>query len=483
MNAQALLAILPVIITAAGSVAVMLGVSVRRDIVNTVRLTLASLAIALLTLPVVAGIAPLQVTPLLVMDAYGVFFCGLILSTSVVVTLLFDDYFHGEGNDELYLLLLTATLGAVVLVFSAHFAAFFLGLETMSVSLFAMIAYTVNRETALEAGVKYLILSGVSSSFLLFGTALVYTDLGTLEFARMAALASATGWSPLVIAGFTMAVAGLAFKLSLVPFHMWTSDVYEGAPAPVTAFVATVSKGAIFALLVRYFIVAGAMSSHPMATIFSILAVLSILVGNLLALQQTRLKRLLAYSSIAHMGYLLIPLVAGAVIEPQRVVEAVAFYLLAYFVTTLGAFGLICNLGRDDCELMQVSDLKGLFWTQPGLATVFTVMLMSLAGIPLTAGFIGKFYLFATGVEGTLWMLLMVLIAGSGIGLYYYLRVVVSMLKSPDDTSDIPTPRVQYGKGILIGLALVLIVLGVFPAPVTEVIHHMATSISGGPAG
>ncbi len=474
MTFAAFIAILPIILTAGASVAVMLGIAFERSHAQTVRLSLIGLGLAILSLPIAGLLAPIQATPLIIIDDYALFFIGLILSTGVVVTLLFSDYFgQGDSEDEeIYLLLLTAVLGAVVLVASRHFATLFLGLETMSVSLFAMIAYTVRKEMALESGVKYLILSGVSSGFLLFGSALVYAELGTFEFDQMSVLADSANWSPMVIVGLTMAVSGLAFKLSLVPFHLWTSDVYQGAPAPVTAFVATVSKGAIFALLLRYFVSADALHNFPVVIVFTILALLSILVGNLLALLQDDLKRLFAYSSIAHMGYLLIPFVAGAVIGKQLLIESVAFYLVAYFITTLGAFGMISALSNADREFTHIEDLKGLFWEKPLLAAAFTTMLLSLAGIPLTAGFIAKFYIFASGVQGAMWLLIFTLVLGSGIGLYYYLRVVMVMMKSPDTSSEPAEPRqiAQSGQLVLVGLMLLLIYLGVNPGPLTEVI-------------
>ncbi|MCI0667683.1 MAG: NADH-quinone oxidoreductase subunit N [Methylococcaceae bacterium] len=474
MTFDGLLALLPIILSATAAIVVMLGIAVCRSHSRTVNLTLYGLIATLITLPLVGGVIPIQVTPLIIMDSFSVFFIAMIAATGIVVTLLCRAYFgeRDSENEELYLLLLTAVLGAVVLVSSRHFAALFLGLETMSVSLFAMIAYTVRNEFSLEAGVKYLILSAISSSFLLFGSALVYAEFGSLVFSDMLSLATTSGWTPLTAVGLSMVVVGLAFKLSLVPFHLWTSDVYQGAPAPVTAFVATVSKGAVFALLLRYFASADLFQHYPVYAVISLLAMASILVGNFLALQQNDLKRLLAYSSIAHMGYLLIPFVAGISLGKEVVIESLSFYLVAYFITTLGAFGMISVMTSGEKEMTDIADYRGLFWKKPGSAVLMTAIFLSLAGIPLTAGFIGKFYIFYAGVQASLWPLIFVLVIGSGIGLYYYLRVIVAMLEEPGPLKYAEEPLGAFLA--LAGLGVLVIILGVYPSPLSDLIYQIA---------
>src|SRR5665213_627364 len=250
-----------------------------------------------------------QVTALLIIDSYALFFMGLIVAASFAVALLAYGYLAArEGNrEEFYVLILVATLGAMVLAASTHFVSFFLGLEILSVALYALISYLHGRALPVEAGIKYLVLAAASAAFLLFGIALLYADLGTMDFARIAQLlATQADLNPtLLLPGVALIVTGIGFKLALVPFHMWTPDVYEGAPAPVTAFVATVSKGAMFALLLRYFHQSGVRSFSPVFLAISIIAVASMFAGNLLALLQNNVKRILAYSSIAHMGCLL----------------------------------------------------------------------------------------------------------------------------------------------------------------------------------
>ena len=271
-------------------------------------------------------------------------------------------------------------------------------------------------------------------------------------------------------------MAGLGFKLSLVPFHLWTPDVYEGAPAPITAFIATVSKGAVFVLLLRYFISTNSYTYTPLLNVFSVIAGLSILVGNLLALLQNNVKRMLAYSSIAHMGYLLVAFIAGGSITPVLVVETVTFYLLAYFITTIGAFGVVSVLSTQQTEADDISFYRGLFWRRPWLAATFTLMLLSLAGIPLTAGFIGKFYIFTSAADGRLWGLLLAIIVGSGLGLYYYLRIIVVMSMNVEATAIKFAKPTQdlISTAILVVLTMLLVWIGIYPNLLVNVIQSVS---------
>jgi NADH-quinone oxidoreductase subunit N len=340
--------------------------------------------------------------------------------------------------------------------------------------LFVLVGYALGQSRSLEAATKYLVLSGVSSALLLMGMALIYSECGQLSFSGIEQyLAEQEIFNAMVLTGIVFIVAGVGFKLSLAPFHMWTPDVYEGAPAPVTAFIATVSKGAVFLLLLRFFLSGGGYSYVSMMTVITVMSVMSILLGNVLALLQDNVKRMLAYSSIAHMGYLLIAFIAGGGIESDFVVESVIFYLVAYFMTTLGAFGVVSLLSTPQSEAVELSSYRGLFWRRPGLATVFTFMLLSLAGIPLTAGFIGKFYIFAVGADAQLWGMLLVLIIGSGLGLYYYLRVIVVMSISQESGNYAGREAVlaRMSSAVLVLLTLLLVWLGVDPIHLMNLIH------------
>src|SRR5580658_8988781 len=431
MNTRDLLALLPLLLIAASAVVLMLGIAFKRSPALAVGLTLAGLAAAFVSIWAAVPVVPLQVTPLLLVDKYALFYIGLIVASAAVAAVLSYQYFEeheGQGhkgqNEELYLLLLLATLGCAVLVASNHFASFLLGLEVLSVSLYGMLAYLTNRRVALEAGIKYLILASASAAFLLFGMALIYADTGTMEFSRLRELPlSGSGFT--LLAGIALTVTGIGFKLGVVPFHLWTPDVYQGAPPPVTAFVATTSKSAMVALLLRYVYLSGALRSHAVFLVFAIIAVLSMFAGNLLALRQTNVKRILAYSSIAHFGYILVAFLAGSTMA----IEAVAFYLVAYTVTILAAFGIVTVLSRsgrdsDDLDDGDLEEYRGLFWRRPAIAGVFTAALLSLAGIPATMGFVGKFYVLAAGANARAWPLIVILVVTSVAGLFYYLRIL-----------------------------------------------------------
>ncbi|HEX7940654.1 MAG TPA: proton-conducting transporter membrane subunit, partial [Gemmatimonadaceae bacterium] len=302
--------IAPLVIVAATVVVVTIAVSVRRSHRVTAILTLAGLAVAFVVLSAAwrtRGSPPVAAA-LLVMDAYARLYAGLVLAATAAVALLSYGYLDEwrEQREEYYLLLLLASLGALILVAAAHFVSFFLGLELLSVSLYGLIAYPRRRADAIEAGLKYLVLAATSAAFLLFGIALIYADAGTLAFAQMPLAAIRTPAGAATAAGIALIIVGFGFKLALVPFHLWTPDVYQGAPAPITAFVATVSKGAMFALLFRFFSLIDVPAHRALWIAFALLAAASMIVGNLLALMQDNVKRLLAYSSIAHLGYLLV---------------------------------------------------------------------------------------------------------------------------------------------------------------------------------
>jgi NADH-quinone oxidoreductase subunit N len=375
-----------------------------------------------------------------------------------------------ERKEEYYILLILATLGSSMLLISKHFISLFLGLEILSVALYAMIAYLRKRERSDEAGIKYLILAAFSSAFLLFGMALVYVETGTMDFERIGEFLRGVHEMPLtIVGGIGLMIVGMGFKLGLVPFHLWTSDVYEGAPAPVTAFIATVSKGGMIILLVRFFITVDGYQYRPLVLTFVVLSIASMFVGNFLALRQDNVKRLLAYSSIAHMGYVLVAFLAGDGLG----VEAVCFYLVAYFATSLGAFGIIALLSDEDRDAERIDDYRGLLWSRPLVATAFIVMLLSLAGIPLTAGFVGKYYLIAAGVSVERWVLVLFLALNSVIGLYYYIRIIAVMFERPTEKSESELHSRTYWVNMmtLFMLTILIIWFGVSPEGMISLIR------------
>ncbi|MET1076542.1 MAG: NADH-quinone oxidoreductase subunit NuoN [Pseudomonas sp.] len=478
---QHLLALLPLLVTCATLVVVMLAIAWRRNHALTFVLSIIGLNLALLSLVPALQAAPLAVTALLQVDSFAIFYMGLILVSTLACVTLVHAYLGAEsgagypGNrEELYLLILLAAAGGLVLVCAQHLAGLFIGLELLSVPVYGMVAYAFFNKRSLEAGIKYMVLSAAGSAFLLFGMALLYADAGSLSFAGIGAALAQSGLpSPLAQLGLGMMLIGLGFKLSLVPFHLWTPDVYEGAPAPVAAFLATASKVAVFAVLLRLFQLSPVANGGLLNDVLTALAVASILIGNLLALTQNNLKRLLGYSSIAHFGYLLIALIASKGLA----VEAVGVYLATYVLTSLGAFGVITLMstpynGRD-CDALY--EYRGLFWRRPYLTAVLTVMMLSLAGIPLTAGFIGKFYVVAVGVQSQQWWLLGALVMGSAIGVFYYLRVMVTLyLIEPNlRRHDAPFNWGQRTGGLmLLAISLLAFVLGVYPQPLLELVQQ-----------
>ncbi len=468
MNGTDALALLPLLLLGGTAVVVMLAISVKRSHAVTAGLTLAGLAASFLSIFAVAPLVPRQVTSLLLVDGYALFYLGLIIASAAAVAVLSYPYFakHDGKREELYLLLVLATLGCAVLVTSVHFASFLLGLEILSIALYGMVAYVTGHGPGLEAGIKYLILASASAAFLLFGMALIYAATGTMAFSSLQDLSSGGSSLALLLPGIALSVTGIGFKLGVVPFHLWTPDVYQGAPAPVAAFVATTSKTAVVALLLRY-LAAGTQQSPVVFAVFAVIAVASMVAGNLLGLRQNNVKRVLAYSSIAHFGYILVALLAGT----SLMAGAVAFYLVAYTVTILIAFGVVTVLSTSDDDAGNLEDYRGLFWRRPVLASVFTVALLSLAGIPATMGFVGKFYILASGAEASAWPLIIVLVLASVIGLFYYLRIVVTLFSAAPEGQS-PMQRLEWGSAFCLGgLAVLLVWFGVYPTPLLNLIR------------
>lgn len=488
MTGEKLLLLLPIILVTATAVLTMLMVAVKRRHALSCIISAGGLILSLLSLIIVVPLAPQEVTPLLRVDAFSLFFTALILISGLVITLFSYPYLANleDHQDEFYLLLTIAVLGALVMVSSTHFVTAFLGMETLSVCLYGMIAYPLHRREAaqypMEASIKYLVLSALSSGFFLFGAALLYAQTGTLHFSTIAAALAGLedGVPPLYfVVSALLIITGFAFKLSLVPFHLWTPDVYEGAPLPATAFLATVGKLAMAALLMRFVSVSGVLSSEAIVSVLSIMAAFSIVAGNLLALLQSNLKRLLSYSSIAHMGYLLIALLTLNTLDASLGAEAVSFYLVAYVLMSLGAFGVMMVVSDSAQERDHIGHYQGLFWRNPWLALVFTAMLLSLAGIPLTVGFIAKFYIIAAGVEGAKWGLLFAMIVGSGIGLFYYLRIIYRMLTPLEHYEPIPEAGLKelLPHCVLFVLLCALIAFGVYPNGLMSLLAQVVTTL------
>jgi NADH-quinone oxidoreductase subunit N len=483
MTVNDFIALSPILALGTCCIVTMLVIALRRNHATIAIISGTSCLVTLATLPVAATVAPRAVTALLMVDGYALFYMGLLLTATTVVIALSHGYLrlHSTGHEEVeefYLLMLLATLGGLVIVTAAHFASFFLGLELIGVSLYSLIGYLRTRRGPLEAALKYLILSSTASAFLLFGMALMYFHTGTMAFAEIGAgMTAESQFPPVWMTGFVFILIGVGFKLGLVPLHVWIPDVYQGAPAPVTAYIATVSKGAVFALLLRFIGDIHALHSDRINLALGLIAAASMFAGNFLALQQDNVKRLLAYSSIAHFGYLLVALLASGPLAT----EAVTFYLVAYVVTTLGAFGVVTVLSTKARDAESIEDYRGLVWSHPWLAATFTVMLLSLVGIPVTAGFVGKFYAVTAGMNAGLFWLVILLVLNSAIGAYYYLRLLITFFHSTSDESTEsarPSETLpEWGAIISLGLTASLVLwLGLYPQPMIAFVKDMVVS-------
>ena len=474
---------LPYLVLTGGLLVVMIGVAIRRTHAVAAVLTIITLMVTILS-HILAYSAlddgAVQVTTLFKIDGVAYLFNILFLLAALVVAFLGSEFMSRRirFKEEFYLLLLCATLGSIVLPAAVHFVALILGLEIVGISLYALIAYPEKARSPLEAGLKYLVLSGVGSTALLFGMALIYSGSGSMEFASTHPSDGSMEGQYLYLIGNAFFWSGIAFKLSLVPFHIWTPDVYHGAPSFITGFLATVSKGAVFAVVFRYAIEGNVLDSGNVQFALTLIACASMVIGNLLALLQTNLKRLLAYSSIAHMGYLLIALL---LVESNSALgyETVILYLVGYFLMTLAAFGVVSVLSTNqERELDTIESITGLLWRQPYAGAVLIVSAISLAGIPLTIGFVAKFYVFVAGIDGGMWALIGALVVGSAIGIYYYLRIVFTAIKKPKDDLGTITDLPWTGVGILTFLGVCMLVFGIYPTHLINLIQSVV-QISG----
>jgi NADH-quinone oxidoreductase subunit N len=332
------------------------------------------------------------------------------------------------AHGEYYALLLSTCAGMFVLAAAQNLVSVFLGIELLSIPLYVLCATEMRRERSLEAGLKYLIIGSVGSATLLYGSALIYGATGSTDFAAIAHAVGGVRDDVLLLSGISLAIVGLAFKSSVAPFHQWTPDVYEGAPTPVTAFMAVATKVAAFAVILRLFDVALLGAAHSWRPAFAALATITILAGNVGALTQSSLKRLMAWSSVAQAGYML----AGVVVASRLGVKATMFYLAVYLFMNLAAFAVIVARERETLLGDDIAAFEGIGSSRPLLAIPMTLSMLGLAGIPATAGFVGKFYLIDALVNGGYTWLGIVIVVGSMISLAYYLRVAAVMWSSPE---------------------------------------------------
>ncbi|TAK25544.1 MAG: NADH-quinone oxidoreductase subunit N [Chloroflexota bacterium] len=404
---------------------------------------------------------------MLVLDGFAVFIGVIILGAGIVTVLLSDGYVGRQAisTGEYYALLLFACAGMLLVVSAADLIMILLGIEILSIALYVLAGFSRGRDTSEESALKYFLLGAFSLSFMIYGSALLF---GVAKSTRLATIATvlAQGARPslidssLVLAGVALILVGFAFKLSFAPFHMWTPDAYEGAPTPITAFMSVATKAAVFAALLRFLTFAIPTLQPEWTMVLAALAVLTMVIGNIAAVVQSRVKRLLAYSSIAQAGYILIGVLAGNAIGGASVL----FYLLGYAITNIGAFAVLMAIGDAGDSDPEVADFDGLGRRSPLLAFAMTVFMLGLAGIPLTAGFMSKLYVFTAGVQAGLIDLVIVGVITSAIATFYYLRIVVAMYFRGPAPAPIALRTTGALTGLIVVLAIGTIALGVLPA-------------------
>lgn len=408
------------------------------------------------------GMEGTEFSNMIQVDKYSLFFNVIFLVSTILVVLISMNYLGrtDRRQGEYYLLILLATLGMMLMASGNELIVVFLGLELMSLSLYVLAGYFQRSMASSEAGMKYLLLGAFASGFFLYGIALIYGGAGTTSIPKIASAITVNATSPLLLSGMFLLVVGFGFKVALVPFHQWAPDVYEGAPTSIAAFISAGPKAAGFAAFLRIFLEALQNIQSEWIVVVTILAALTMTVGNLVAIAQRNIKRMLAYSSIAHAGYVLVGLAAAN----KDGISSAMFYLLIYCIMNIGAFGAVILARTEDGESLMISDYAGLGFKKPLLALFMTLMLLSLAGFPPTAGFVGKFYIFRSAVEsGQIWLVIIGAI-NTAISAFYYLRVVVAMyMREPEAELDFhPYPSLLIIALTLAAIGVVLI--GILPS-------------------
>ena len=446
------------------------------------------LTLAGIVLTAVANAFLLRVTEsspagMMALDSFRVFVNFIFLIAAALFVLIAARYLEEEHIrlGELYVLVMLSTVGMMVFAGSRDLMVIFIGLEMMSVPVYVLTGVKRRDRRSAEGALKYFLLGAFSSAFFLFGVALVYGGTGDTNLAQIAAAVGVDGdsASPFVLVGLALLVVGFGFKVSAVPFHMWTPDAYEGAPAPITGFMAAAVKAAAFAAFLRVFLTAFSSLYDQWSDIIFWLAVLTMVGANLVALVQNNVKRMLAYSSIAHAGYLLVALAAAS----QVGAASYLFYLVVYTLMTLGSFAVVLLVGGAGEERLDIEAYSGMAWEKPVIGVVMTVFLLSLAGFPFTGGFIGKVFILRAAVEKGLIALAVILVVSSLLSYWYYLRVAWYMwFRDPTGQAPVPLALAGSMKAALVIAALGVVLLGILPGELLQAAQKSAGAIISAPA-
>jgi NADH-quinone oxidoreductase subunit N len=461
------LPILPLLaIALAAMVVLLVGVRVEDDETDGLGwLTIAALAIAFVLTFAMTGQSATAFSGSIAIDDFAVFFQLAILFAAAVVVLMSLSYANETRlpGAEYYSLILFAALGMMLMASAGDLIIIFLGLETMSISIYVLAGLKRSDPRSNEAAIKYFLLGAFSTGFLLYGIALIYGATGTIKLEPIrVALSHGVGLtSPMLMLGVAMLLIGFGFKIAAVPFHMWTPDVYEGAPTPITAFMATGVKLAAFAGFMRVFSLHLIAVSADWSSVLWVVAALTMTIGNVVAVVQTNIKRMLAYSAIAHAGYLLVAMTAAI---PQAG-AAMMYYLVGYVFANLGAFGVVTALERRGEANDLISDYRGLAGREPALAAAMAIFLLSFTGVPPLVGFIGKFYVFTAALQAGLVWLVVIAVLNSVIAAYYYIYVIVAMYMQE---GGVPVSRMSLRPGLVATIAIAVIgtvLIGIYPQP------------------
>jgi NADH-quinone oxidoreductase subunit N len=411
---------------------------------------------------------------LMAVDQFGLFFKAVFLVAAAITVLMSMRYLEIEGASpgEYYFLILCATLGMMVMAGGIDLITIFIGLETMAVSFYILAGFIKPNQRSNEAAVKYFLLGAFSLGILLYGMSLMYGLSGTTNLRVMAPLFVGQERDPRLVLAVILVVAGVGFKIAAVPFHMWAPDVYEGAPTPVTAFLSVGSKAASFAMLLRIFIEGLPAMSEDWRLLFYVLSIVTMTVGNIAAVSQSNIKRMLAYSSIAHAGYLLIGVVAGT----ARGVTAMLIYLLIYSFMQLGAFAVVVLLRRQDVIGDELKDFSWLHVRHPFAAFAMLLFMLSLGGIPPTAGFMGKFWLFGAAIDAGYYGLAVIGVLNSAVSLYYYVRIVVFMYLKKETIGSEPVSSPSLTVVLAVAVVATL-ALGIYPRLLFELADASAKTL------
>lgn len=396
---------------------------------------------------------------------YASYFALVFSTGALLVTLLSEAYLikRATAFTEYYILLLAAVTGMMVMAASNDLVVFFLGLETMSVAFYVLAGFTRQSVTSNESALKYFLLGAFATGFLLYGMALVYGTMGSTSIATLRSSAAAHAGEPLFLIGLGLLLVGFVFKVAAVPFHMWVPDVYEGAPTMVSGLMSTGGKSAAFAAFLLVFGPDVLQAAAPVREVMAVLATLSMIIGNIVAISQTSVKRMLAYSSVAHAGYIL----TGVIAANADGANGVMFYLLAYTLMNVGAFGVLSILETSSVDNVRIDDLSGLSRSRPWLAGLMALFMFSLTGIPPFAGFFGKYYVFTGAIAAGYTWLAIVGVIMSVVSAYYYLRLVVVMYFQ-EGTPDQLGMATGTGLASLVLPAIALLVLGLLPSTIVN---------------